>query len=81
MNLFDEFAPIPTSIMKAISFRGLKIDEHGPYYVRSFERSHFDNRDRYVAQSILCGIIDKPELPSAEEAADIIQWASKAKVQ
>lgn len=35
----------------------------------------FDNRARYIAQSILTGIIDKPELPTLDEARDIIAWA------
>ena len=36
-----------------------------------------DNRDRYIAQSILTGVVDKPELPTVEQARDIIAWAGR----
>lgn len=35
------------------------------------------NRTRYMAQSILTCLIDKPELPSYEEARDIVAWAER----
>jgi hypothetical protein len=39
-----------------------------------------ETRQRYIAQSILYGIVDNPEPPSLEEARDIIAWASKKPV-
>ena len=36
-----------------------------------------DNRDRYIAQSILTSVIDKPDVPTIEEARDIIAWAGR----
>lgn len=35
-------------------------------------------RIRYIAQSILTGILDKPEVPTLQEARDIISWANAA---
>jgi len=39
-----------------------------------------ETRQRYIAQSILCGIVDAPEPPSLEEARDIIAWAKQKPV-
>ena len=36
-----------------------------------------DNRDRYIAQSILTGIVEKPDAPTVEQARDIIAWAGR----
>ena len=42
-----------------------------------FTGSNSENRLRYIAQSILQGVVDKPELPTSQEARDIIAWASQ----
>ena len=36
-------------------------------------------RIRYIAQSILTGVIDNPELPTYTQACDIIAWADEAR--
>ena len=36
-----------------------------------------DNRDRYIAQSILTSVLDTPYVPTIEEARDIIAWAGR----
>lgn len=35
------------------------------------------NRMQYMAQSVLWGLISWPELPSVEEAIDILAWANR----
>ena len=35
-----------------------------------------DNRDRYIAQSILHGFVDDPLPDTAEHARDVIAWAA-----
>lgn len=37
----------------------------------------FQTRDRYIAQSILTGLVDKPDTPTLEQARDIILWAQR----
>ena len=43
----------------------------------AFSKDLSDNRDRYIAQSILTGIVDKPDAPTVEQARDIIAWAGR----
>lgn len=35
------------------------------------------NRIRYTAQSILTGLLTKPDLPTLEQARDIVAWANR----
>lgn len=44
-------------------------------------RYYLDNWLRYQAQSVLTGIVKNPELPSLEEARDILSWAAKARAR
>ncbi len=37
----------------------------------------FDNRERYIAQSILTCILDDHYIPTTDEARDIIIWANR----
>lgn len=41
----------------------------------------FELRDRYIAQSILTGLVDKPDVPTLEQAHDIIAWAQGGRVR
>ena len=43
----------------------------------AFSKDLSDNRERYIAQSILTSVIDKPDVPTIEEARDIIAWAGR----
>lgn len=38
----------------------------------------YDNRERYIAQSILTGILDESYTPTTQEARDVIAWAGVA---
>ena len=35
------------------------------------------NRIRYLAQSILTGIISRPDVPTIDQARDILAWANR----
>lgn len=37
-----------------------------------------ETRLRYIAHSILHGVVDQPEVPTLNEARDIISWAKAA---
>lgn len=41
-------------------------------------KSCSSNRDIYIAQSLLVGVVEKPEPPTIEEAHDIISWANRS---
>ena len=43
----------------------------------AFSKDLSENRDRYMAQSILTGVVHNPEVPSIDEARDILAWAGR----
>ena len=57
------------------SFR--KVDNRNLTNTRAYKRCS-DNLERYIAQSILTGLVEKPDPPSIEQAHDIIRWANRS---
>lgn len=66
----------PAVVVSALSMQAVTIDSTHEFTARYEAMKSLENHSRFTAQSILTGIFHTPELPSADEARDIIAWAT-----
>lgn len=79
MRLADTVVPV-RNVVRALTEQMKRVDRRPNFCAHHNGRLSLENRDRYIAQSILTCIIDQPPLPSAGEAVDIINWAAQRRV-
>lgn len=68
------------AVISALSVQATRVDRRPNFCAAHGNRLSLENRDRYLAQSILSYVVDQPELPSAGEAVDILKWAAGSRV-
>ena len=64
------------AVVTTLLQQSTRVDRRPAFTIANNNRLSLQNRDRYIAQSILSYVVDQPPLPSAGEAVDIIKWAS-----